>query len=195
MSGKEVQSPVKPRPGGRTERTRKAVAEAVLSLVRQGKTDFEIQEVSALSGIHRTTIFRRWPDRGALMTEAMAEHMGRLSLNFSGDWEANIRMVTYELWQFFREPTELGMNRMLAISENRDFHEKMAEYWAPILRKCEAPLRLAKEQGLVREEVDEKMIILMVSSTLVMFTALSRLDADPSLPGRISDQIICLCRK
>lgn len=194
MATKDVQSSVKPRPGGRTERTRKAVADAVLSLVGEGQTDFEIQEVAAISGVSRTTIFRRWPDRGALMAEAMAEHVGRLSVHLSGDWEADIRLITSKLWDFFRDPIELSMNRMLAISENLDFHEKMTEYWAPILRKFEEPLRQAKDRGLVRPDIDEEMVILMASSTLVIYTALSRLETSSALPERIAEQIICLCR-
>ena len=191
----EVRTLVKSRPGGRTERVRKAVAEAVLSLVNQGATDFEIQEVSTLSGVHRTTISRRWPDRGALMAEAMAEHVGQFSVRFSGDWETDIRTIMHALWKFYLGPAELGMNRMLAVSENPDFHDKMAEYWNPIMRSLEAPLRRGKEQGLVRPDVDERMVILMAASTLVMFTALTRIETDESLPERLARQVICLCRK
>lgn len=193
-SAMEAQTFVKSRPGGRTERVRKAVAEAVLSLVNRGTTDFEIQEVSALSGVHRTTISRRWPDRGALMAEAMAEHVSRFSVRLSGDWEADVRTIMHGLWQFYLEPAELGMNRMLAVSENPDFHEKMAEYWNPIMRSLETPLRRGKEQGLVRPDVDEEMVILMAAATLVMFTALTRVETDQSLPERLARQVIGLCR-
>ena len=61
--GKAPSGVNKGRPGGRTEKNRKAVALAVLELIKAGKIDFEIQEVAALSGVHRTTIFRRWPNR------------------------------------------------------------------------------------------------------------------------------------
>ena len=47
------------RPGGRTEKNRQAVAAAVLQLIKEGRLDFESQEVAALAGVHRTTLFRR----------------------------------------------------------------------------------------------------------------------------------------
>lgn len=184
----------KTRPGGRTERNRTAVAEAVLSFVRQGRLDFEIQEISAVSGVHRTTISRRWPDRGALMAEAMAEHVARLSVQMSGDWEEDIRRITRELWRFFLEPTELNMNRMLALSDNQAFHEKMYEYWNPIFSHFQEQVRKGKEAGMVKPGVDEELLVWMISSVLLMFSALARIDPDPHLPDRLAEQIIYLCR-
>ena len=181
------------RPGGRTERNRQAVADAVLSCLREGRLDFEIQEISALSGVHRTTISRRWPDRGALMAEAMREHGGHFSVAFTGNWEADIRKITQRLFDFFGEPTELAMNRMLAISDNITFHEAMYEYWMPVFVSLQEPIKRAKAEGLVKADVDENMIMMMLSSVVALFTTL-RLPADPDLPVKLADQIILLCR-
>ena len=181
------------RPGGRTERNRKAVADAVLTCVRQGRMDFEIQEIAALSGVHRTTISRRWPDRGALMAEAMREHVGQFPIALTADWEADIRQITKSLFDFFSKPTELAMNRMLAISHNIAFHEAMAEYWMPVFRTLQEPIRRGKAEGAVKPDIDEELIIIMLSSTVTIYTALSRLPIDPDLPIRLADQIILLC--
>lgn len=182
------------RPGGRTERNRKSVADAVLHFVRQGRLDFEIQEIAMLSGVHRATISRRWPDRGSLMAEAMAEHVAQFSVHLTGNWEDDIRHIIDRLWTFFREPTEMSMNRMIALTDNHDFHEKMRDHWMPRISQLQEPLRNAKRDGLVRAEVDEQMIILMIASFLVMFTALTRLEIDNDLPRTLADQIIQLCR-
>jgi AcrR family transcriptional regulator len=185
----------KGRPGGRTERNRKAVADAVLICVKEGRLDFEIQEIAAISGVHRTTISRRWPDRGALMAEAMAEHVGQLSIPLSGDWERDVHAITAGLKKFFANPTELTMNRMLAISDNLTFHEKMSEYWLPVFKAFEEPFRLAKESGLIRENVDPEIIIMMIYSVLTVYSVLNRIPDDTDLTTRLADQIIELCRK
>ena len=187
-------SPTKSRPGGRTERNRQAVAEAVLTCVRQGRMDFEIQEIAALSGVHRTTISRRWPDRGALLTEAMREHVAQFSIAFTGDWETDIHNISQALFDFYTKPTELAMDRMLAVSDNIAFHEAMAKYWMAVFDTLREPIRRAKAKGLVKPDVDEELIIIMMSSTATIFTALSRLPMDPDLPVRLADQIILLCR-
>ena len=186
---------MKTRPGGRTERNRQAVADAVLTCVRQGRMDFEIQEIAALSGVHRTTISRRWPDRGALMAEALREHVGHLSIPFTGDWETDIRRISKGLFDFFTKPTELAMNRMLAVSDNITFHKAMAKYWTPVLQTLQEPIRRAKAEGLVRPGVDEELIIGMLTSIVTVYTALSRTPIDQDLPAELAEQIIFLCRQ
>lgn len=185
----------KARPGGRTERNRKAVANAVLACVKQGRLDFEIQEIAALSGVHRTTISRRWPDRGALMAEAVGEHVGQFSTVHTGDWETDIRHISQRLFDFFCEPTELAMNRMLAISDNTAFHKAMADYWMPVFQKLQEPIKRGKAEGLVRPDVDEEMVISMIFSVLTIYTAMNRLPIDPTLPIRLAEQLIVLCRQ
>ena len=185
----------KTRPGGRTERNRQAVADAVLTCIKQGRMDFEIQELAALSGVHRNTISRRWPGRGALMAEAMRKHVGQFSIAFTGDWEMDIRQISQSLFDFFCEPTELAMNRMLAISDNITFQETMVEYWTPMFQTLQEPIRRAKADGLVKPDVDEDLIIIMLSSVLTMYTALIKLPTDHDLPARLADQLIRLCRQ
>lgn len=195
-AGQIAQIPnMKTRPGGRTERNRQAVADAVLTCIKQGRMDFEIQEIAALSGVHRNTISRRWPDRGALMAEAMREHVGQFSVAFTGDWETDIRQISQGLFDFFSKPTELAMNRMLAISDNIAFHEAMAEYWTPVFHTLQEPIRRAKADGLVKPDLDEDLIIIMLSSVATLFTALSRRPIDCDLPVRLADQIIFMCRQ
>ncbi|ORA60553.1 TetR/AcrR family transcriptional regulator [Mycobacteroides franklinii] len=48
------------RPGGRTERTRRQVHDAVRSLFAEGRDTVSVREVSERSGIHEVTIYRRW---------------------------------------------------------------------------------------------------------------------------------------
>lgn len=182
------------RPGGRTERNRQAVADAVLACVRQGRMDFEIQEIAALSGVHRTTISRRWPDRGALMAEAMREHVGHFSIAFTGDWEADMRQISQSLYDFFSAPTELAMNRMLAISDNIGFHETVTAHWMAAFRTLQEPIRRAKADGFVKPDVDEELLIIMLASTLTIYTAMTRLPINKDLAVRLADQIILLCR-
>jgi AcrR family transcriptional regulator len=192
--GRIEQTPkTKTRPGGRTERNRQAVADAVLACVREGRLDFEIQEIAAISGVHRTTISRRWPDRGALMAEAMREHGGHFSVSFTGDWETDVRQISQRIFDFFGEPAELAMNRMLAISENVTFHRAMLEYWTPVYNTLQEPIRRAKGDGLIKPDVDEDLVMIMMSSVAILYTVL-RMPIDRDLPVRLADQIISLCR-
>lgn len=147
------------RPGGRTEKNRQAVAAAVLNLIQQGRLDFEIQEVAALSGVHRTTIFRRWPDRGALLAEGLAQHVSRVSIPLTGDWRENLRRIAYGMRDFLCDPVEMAMNRLLAQKGGAQFHEQMLAYWGSTIAEFERPFYDAKARGELSGDVDVEMVI------------------------------------
>jgi AcrR family transcriptional regulator len=60
------------RPGGRTARTRERVLDAVASLLLEGGYDaLTMDAAAARSGVHRTTLYRRWRDTGSLLAESL----------------------------------------------------------------------------------------------------------------------------
>ncbi|WFR73078.1 TetR/AcrR family transcriptional regulator [Prescottella defluvii] len=62
------------RPGGRSARVRDAVFEAVLSeLAERGFAATTIEDVATRSGVHKTTIYRRWGTLTQLVTEAVVD--------------------------------------------------------------------------------------------------------------------------
>lgn len=73
----EVQAtkvPRSARPGGRSARVRAAVLAATLDeLARRGYDGLSYEAVAARAGVHKTTLYRRWPDRPALVLDAMLE--------------------------------------------------------------------------------------------------------------------------
>ena|SRR5262245_16397759 len=59
------------RPGGRSARVRSSVLESAFQLlVRKGLEAFSIAEVAAQSGVHATSIYRRWGTKDALVRDA-----------------------------------------------------------------------------------------------------------------------------
>jgi AcrR family transcriptional regulator len=64
-------SATKTRPGGRTARTAEAVFRETLDLFAEGGwSAVNIETVAERAGVHKTTIYRRWPTRGALIAAA-----------------------------------------------------------------------------------------------------------------------------
>lgn len=181
------------RPGGRTEKNRQAVAAAVLKLINEGNLDFEVQEVSALSGVHRTTLFRRWPDRGALIAEAMAEHVSRVSITLSGDWKEDLRRIAFGMRDFLNDPVELAMNRMLAITDNEVFHEQMARHWAPILEEFYEPIRAAQGTKELSEAIDAEAAIWILISAVLARSVFTRTPPDDAFIDRIVAQVVRGC--
>ncbi|MFG3254846.1 TetR/AcrR family transcriptional regulator C-terminal ligand-binding domain-containing protein [Streptomyces sp. NPDC048172] len=62
------------RPGGRTARVREKTLKATLELVaRHGVDGFRYEQVAELAGVHKTSVYRNWPDRDQLVSEALLQ--------------------------------------------------------------------------------------------------------------------------
>ena len=60
------------RPGGRSARVRAAVLRATLDeLTAVGYGDLSFESVAHRAGVHKTTLYRHWPDREALVRDAL----------------------------------------------------------------------------------------------------------------------------
>lgn len=181
---------IKRRPGGRTERIRVAVANAVLELIRARGLDFEIQEVAKVAGVGRATLFRRWPDRGSLISEALAEHVARFSVEPTGNWKEDFYDAARRLREFFRDPTETALNKVLLATNNQVFQEKMLEYWQPIIDAIWAPMEQAQRLGKIAPEVDVPVIIETMMVVLMMDSLMGRYPQLENFTDRLIDQIL-----
>lgn len=184
----------KGRPGGRTEKNRKAVAVAVLELIKAGNIDFEIQEVAALSGVHRTTIFRRWPNRDALIATALAEHNSKITFDITGDFEADLRGMALKMRDFLANPIEQAITRLAAGTDSVSFREQSAHQWMPIAHSFIQPILAAQASGIVDTEVDAGMVVSAVISTLLVQIIFLNMPPDDALVERLVTQILRGCR-
>ncbi|KAA2246766.1 TetR/AcrR family transcriptional regulator [Solihabitans fulvus] len=61
------------RPGGRTARTRAAVLDATYAeLVARGYAGLTVENVADRSGVHKTTVYRRWGSVDGLVADALS---------------------------------------------------------------------------------------------------------------------------
>ncbi|MFD5558453.1 TetR/AcrR family transcriptional regulator [Streptomyces sp. NPDC127068] len=75
------------RPGGRNARVRERILGATAELVaRDGVAGFRYDEVAELAGVHRTSVYRNWPDREELVAEALIQYAeGLATIADTGD--------------------------------------------------------------------------------------------------------------
>src|SRR5687768_8825875 len=86
------------RPGGRTAAVTRNVHETVLGLLVDGGIDAcTFQAVAARAGIERSTLYRRYADRWAMIIDAIVDHAesavtaSELSGSFATDLKAVLR--------------------------------------------------------------------------------------------------------
>jgi AcrR family transcriptional regulator len=87
------------RPGGRSARVRNDVIRAVTELLAQtGYEGLSIEAVADRAGVHKTTVYRRWPTKADLVADALTERSEQQvpvpdTGTFAGDLAALARSV------------------------------------------------------------------------------------------------------
>ncbi|WP_103350279.1 TetR/AcrR family transcriptional regulator [Amycolatopsis sp. CA-128772] len=96
------------RPGGRTERTRLAALDATLELLgERGYAELTVEAVAERSGVHKTTLYRRWESAEGLVAAAL--QMGteqEWAAPDTGSLEGDLRGINLELVRYFTTPGE-----------------------------------------------------------------------------------------
>jgi AcrR family transcriptional regulator len=94
------------RPPGRGPKVRTAVLAATLSeLAEKGYTALTIGNVAQRSGVHKTTIYRRWKDRESLVADAVTERATtRVPFPDTGDIDADLHELARSLVRFLNSP-------------------------------------------------------------------------------------------
>jgi AcrR family transcriptional regulator len=172
------------RPGGRSERVRKSVADAVLAYFRDGQVNFSVGDVAERAGVHRTTVYRRWPTRADLVAEALRDHTSRLKVPDTGTWRRDLEVLMQSLAEFFSDPVEIGMNLSLAVGDDPQSNAVMVRHWNPVIDSMREPIRRAVERGEIDPAVDaDALLELMMSPLIIETVMLKRTTRKAALKG------------
>jgi AcrR family transcriptional regulator len=94
--------PGRRRPGGRTARNRAAVVAATLvELARHGYAGLSVENVAERSGVHKTTVYRRWGGVDGLIVDALDAADDDRPVPDTGSLEADLRALAYEVVDTF----------------------------------------------------------------------------------------------
>lgn len=138
--------------GPRSQRVVEAVREATLAeLARCGYAGLSIESVAAAAGVHRTTIYRRWPTKADLVAGLVEAPLERLVTTQRADTlRDSLRALTLRLVANLREPEGLALIRVLTadLDELRAVVDGAGE-------RARGAFRQAFEDAAARGEIDD----------------------------------------
>jgi AcrR family transcriptional regulator len=104
--------PVK-RPGGRTAAVTNAIRSAVEELVAEkGRDRVSIPMVAERAGVNATTIYRRWPDAGAMINDIATYQLDpSRPLPDTGDLRSDVAAWATEVLKHYRQPVNAALLR------------------------------------------------------------------------------------
>lgn len=139
------------RPGGRTARTRAAVRDAVLAgLTEHGYPGLTVEYVAEHSGVHKTTLYRRWKDVEGLVADAL-DLAGEDSWvpPDTGSLEGDLRALAREVIISFTDPAVAasGSAMIAAAFQSERAAVALRDYYAERFTRCEVLVERAVRRG------------------------------------------------
>ncbi|MFG2226443.1 TetR/AcrR family transcriptional regulator C-terminal ligand-binding domain-containing protein [Streptomyces sp. NPDC048644] len=194
----EEATPGTRRPGGRTARTRAAVRDAVLTgLSEHGYPGLTVEYVAERSGVHKTTLYRRWGGIEGMVADA---------LDLAGDdsWlppdtgtlEGDLRALAQEVVRSFadREVGAPGSAIIAAAFHSGRAADALRAYYAERFARCEAIVERAVERGELPAAVDAGALVRAASAPVFFRLFITREPVDAGLAAQSAAAAVAAAR-
>ncbi len=149
-----------------------------------------VASIAEKAGVHRATVYRRWPTVGDLLREALTVHTAALQIRDTGHWERDLHRLVDDLAEFFSDPAELAMNTAMAGRSDELLAEVLTEHWMPVIGEIESLVRNAIERNEITAATDPATIVQLIISPLLVQTIFLRTRPAKSFLRNLADTII-----
>ncbi|MCC3769103.1 TetR/AcrR family transcriptional regulator, partial [Streptomyces sp. UNOC14_S4] len=167
------------RPGGRTARTRAAVRDAVLAgLVENGYPGLTVEYVADHSGVHKTTLYRRWGGIEGLLADAL-ELTGEddsWTPPDTGTLDGDLRALAQEIVHSFTDPaTAAGPAAFIAAAfQSALAADALRHFCTERFARCAPVVARAVDRGEVPSGTDPGAVARAVSAPLFLRLFITR---------------------
>jgi AcrR family transcriptional regulator len=197
MYGMTTTEATTPRSPGRPRSARidEAIIEAVLGLLQHGTAveALSIEAVAAKAGVGKATIYRRWPNKDALVCDALRAIKGELPRP-AGD---SVREDLVMLLRAMQRPHDNRAMKILPcliaeVHRNPEQHRLYQEMVEPRREIMRDVLRRGVATGELRPDIDIELTVALLSGPVLLQKLLKwnpKLDG-PRLPERIVDTVL-----
>ncbi|MCO1660264.1 TetR/AcrR family transcriptional regulator [Pseudonocardia humida] len=168
--------PRRPAPTGgpgrpRSERARSAVLAAVTALLPEvGYQSLTMEAVAARAGVGKTTVYRWWPTKAALVIDAIADTLPTVEVAISGETRRDVRAVVARLAHTDTAATMADALPALAAEARRDpdAAQRLAALLGPRRAADAAVLLAAAARRDLPHDVDVPLLLDVALGTLLL---------------------------
>ncbi|MFD3404416.1 TetR/AcrR family transcriptional regulator [Kribbella sp. NPDC058693] len=156
------------RPGGRTARVRSEVLAAVeAELAEHGYDGLIIDAVAARSGVHRTTVYRRWKTVAGLLVDLLqAGADDSWEPADTGSLEGDLIAVNREVHAALTARPSVTQAVIAASFRTSEAAEALTQFWADRYERTAIVVQRAVERGEIPAGTDAHQLLLTATGPL-----------------------------
>lgn len=122
-----------------------------------GYAALSVEAVAERAGVHKTTVYRRWPDRETLVIDALTDHVAaERPIPDTGDIEMDLLDLIRSLVRLVNDPAERARMTVLFSDAARlpEIAQIKRRFYADRLGRAEPVIARAVERGQLPADVD-----------------------------------------
>ena len=185
---------MKKRPGGRAARVRTAVLQAAGELLTEvGYDKMSVEDVAARAGVHKTTVYRRWPTKAELTADAAELHSAdAVPIPDTGELASDLRLLAREVVANIGNEGGARRSRSIAAAAatSDELMTAMHGFWAHRLALSGQVVERAIERGELPASLDPNLVIETVIGPLWVRLLLTGEPITEDLADRVVDLVI-----
>ncbi|MEC4015862.1 TetR/AcrR family transcriptional regulator [Streptomyces sp. H27-D2] len=170
------------RPGGRTARIRAAVRDAVIAgLSEHGYPGLSVEYVAERSGVHKTTLYRRWGGMEGLLADALVlAGEDDWTPPDTGSFEGDLQALALEVVASFAGPAEAAAPTafVAAAFQSERAAEALRAFYSERFTRCAAMVTRAITRGEAPAGTDPEALVRAVSAPIFLRLFITREPVD-----------------
>jgi AcrR family transcriptional regulator len=188
------------RPPGRprSEQARLAILRSTLQLLGEnGFSDLSIEAVAADAGVGKATVYRWWPDKAALITDAFASSTGqKLHFHDTGSVHTDMSQQMRQLVKIFLSRRGRIVSAILAAGQSdRDVIAAFRDrFMKPRRHEAYATLQRGIQRGELRQNVDMDLLLDSLYGPIYMRFLIRHRKLTPDFVDRLCDLVLAGAR-
>ena len=166
MTETDVRRPGRPR----SAQADSAILNATLQLLAEaGVQGMSLEGVAARAGVGKTTIYRRWPNKGALIIDALTRMKPPVRDFDTGSFRSDVERFLTSLQSLLDDPLTQALTlRILGeVSGRPDWaREYFTDSFRPNLEALEGMIDRARARGELRPEADTQLVMEIIGGPI-----------------------------
>ncbi|MEZ5212409.1 TetR/AcrR family transcriptional regulator [Gordonia sp. (in: high G+C Gram-positive bacteria)] len=175
------------RPGGRTERTRRAVlAAAATLLAKSPPSEVTVAQIAEKAGVNEATVYRKWGTKDALYGDVlMTLSRERLVMDDTGSLRGDLLAVIGGVAAFLRTPAGFSLAYLGATGDDATTATLRDTFWADRFARAREIFDRAVARGELRDAAQADLAYEMLIGVMHFRILALRRPLDDDIADRI----------